>query len=70
MIDIKEISTEMANKWGTPKLRAFVEAGIDMYPYFADLAVLVHERVAWEDLEYVLDCMLPVKAVEVANEKY
>jgi len=63
---LEDVALEMAKKWGVPRLITFIRAGIDVSPYYDYYEMLLCERVAWEDLEYVLDCMLPV---EVTNEE-
>lgn len=63
---LEDVHLEMAKKWGVPRLITFIGAGIDVSPYYEDYEMLLCERVVWEDLEYVLDCMLPV---EVTNEE-
>ena len=61
MVDFSEVYSELQAKWGKIHPLAFVEAGIDLQPYYDELAELVTERVRWYDLEYVLDCMRPVR---------
>ncbi len=61
MVDFSEVFAEIDKKWGKVRVRAFVEAGVNIQAYYDDFSELVHERVCWYDLEYVLDCMRPVR---------
>ena len=64
---IDDVREEMDAKWGKIRMRAFVEAGVDMSVYYNEFSGLYLEAMLWANLDEMHD-LVSVEALRYEKD--